>query len=184
MKVIVGSKNPVKLAAVKRAFAACFPDEHIEYTGQATDSDVSEQPLSLKETVQGAVNRAKNARANDADYCVGLEGGIFFEEVGGSEQGIELSWACVLDCQSGRYQVASGPGFPVLPAVLQHIRNGENLSDAMEIEYNIHGAGADKGYVGWLSDNIIDREDTCYEATCLALSAILKEEKYEPLHTT
>jgi inosine/xanthosine triphosphatase len=180
MKVIIGSKNPVKIAAVKRAFTTCFPNEDIQYVDQETASGVADQPLTLEETMQGAINRAKNASNNDASYSVGLEGGIFFQKVGGREEGIELSWACVLDCQTGRYQLASGPGFPVLPSILQHIHAGENLSDALEIEYKLVNAGAAKGYVGWLSDNIIDREDTCYEATCLALSAIVKEEKYEP----
>jgi non-canonical (house-cleaning) NTP pyrophosphatase len=61
-KIIVASKNPVKIAAALAGFQRMFPD--ITYTthGISVPSGVPEQPLSDAETLQGALNRAKNAR--------------------------------------------------------------------------------------------------------------------------
>ncbi len=59
MKVIVGSENKVKVRAVREAFEERFPGAVVE--GKSVDSGVSEQPLSLEETIEGAINRAKRA---------------------------------------------------------------------------------------------------------------------------
>lgn len=56
-KIIVASKNPVKVHAVEQAFGKMFPDEIFEIEGVSVLSGVSEQPLSNEETYTGAMNR-------------------------------------------------------------------------------------------------------------------------------
>jgi inosine/xanthosine triphosphatase len=177
MKVIVGSKNPVKLACSARAFSTVFPDENIEIEALETNSGVSEQPLDIEETIKGAVNRARNACRSDADFSVGIEGGLSFHEINGHEYGVEISWVCVYDCRTGVSEIASAQGFPVFPRVLKHIHDGEALSDAMAKEFEIDNIGQKNGYIGWLSNDIITRESSNYDALVLALSSLIKEER-------
>ncbi len=55
MKVLVGSRNPVKVEATKEAFSQYF--DVVEVDGIAVASNVSNQPIE-DETFEGAENRA------------------------------------------------------------------------------------------------------------------------------
>ncbi len=75
MKIIVGSKNPSKIEAVKEILME-YPDfKDSEVVGIEASSDVSDQPKSLDETIKGAINRAKNC-FNDCKFSIGLESGL------------------------------------------------------------------------------------------------------------
>lgn len=177
MKVIVASKNPVKVACTKQAFEMCFPDKKIGYTLVEASSDVSEQPMGQEETVRGAINRARNASSTEADFSVGIEGGVsFLQADDGRQHDIEICWVCVYDCKSEKYEIASSPGFPVLPNIVERLHKGQNLSEAMESEYGLKDLGKKNGYIGWLTNDAITRQDSNYEAVLLALSALVKEE--------
>lgn len=78
MNVIIASKNPIKISCVQDAFGRMFPNEVFEFQGIDASSDVSDQPMSENETIAGAKNRVLNAKKShpDADYWVGIEGGI------------------------------------------------------------------------------------------------------------
>lgn len=58
-QIFVGSTNPVKIKAAKRAAAGQWPE--VEVTGFDVSSGISDQPFSDQETRQGAVNRAQAA---------------------------------------------------------------------------------------------------------------------------
>ena len=74
-KVIIASKNPVKINATKKAFEDVFTNR-FEFEGVSADSLVSDQPKSDKETLEGATNRLKNIQHLEADYFVSIEGGV------------------------------------------------------------------------------------------------------------
>ena len=57
LRVIVGSKNPVKINAAKHVFSLYFPEYIIECKGEHAPSDVPDQPLGEDETRIGAENR-------------------------------------------------------------------------------------------------------------------------------
>ena len=59
MKVIVGSKNPVKLNATRNVLERIY--SNIEVSSVDVDSEVPDQPFGLDQTIKGAINRAKNA---------------------------------------------------------------------------------------------------------------------------
>jgi len=77
MKVYVGSKNRVKIEAVKSAFSKFF-EKDVEVIGVSVDNGVGKQPYD-EQTWKGAINRAKNAMKEyrDGDFWVGIESGIF-----------------------------------------------------------------------------------------------------------
>ena len=74
MKVAVGSKNPVKINAVRNVLLNIYFEVNV--TGVDVDSEVPPQPFGKDETIQGAVNRAKNAYSNDFDLSIGIESGL------------------------------------------------------------------------------------------------------------
>ena len=68
-KVIIASKNPVKINATKKAFEEVFND-HFEFEGVSADSLVSDQPMSNEETLKGATNRLDNIQNLKANFFV------------------------------------------------------------------------------------------------------------------
>jgi len=58
MKVAVGSINPAKIKAVAMAFTKVWPKEKWEFFGIDATSGVSHQPMSDKESIRGAKQRA------------------------------------------------------------------------------------------------------------------------------
>jgi inosine/xanthosine triphosphatase len=75
MKIIVGSKNPSKVEAVKEILNDYNDFSKAEVIGLEVSSGVDNQPKSLDETIKGAMNRAK-ACFIDCDYSIGLESGL------------------------------------------------------------------------------------------------------------
>ena len=75
LTVLVGSKNPTKVNAVKDAFFEVFPEQFFSIKGIKVESHVSDQPMSNEETFNGATNRVMNMENNDGDFYVGIEGG-------------------------------------------------------------------------------------------------------------
>ena len=90
MKIIIASKNPIKISATKLAFEQVFPNETFQFEGVSISSDVNDQPMSNNETLKGAINRSNNAKLEcmDADYWIGIEGGV---EKKGSEMQV-FAW--------------------------------------------------------------------------------------------
>ena len=76
MKILVASKNPIKIESTKNSFLKFYKDISIE--GVESKSGVSSQPLSKEETLLGAKNRVDGimAQHKDYDYYVGIEGGV------------------------------------------------------------------------------------------------------------
>ena len=76
MKIIVDSKNKTKIAAVTEA-VALYPNIFInpEITGLDTGVDLYGHPKNIKETADGAMDRARKAFM-DCDYGFGIEGGL------------------------------------------------------------------------------------------------------------
>ena len=59
--IVVASHNPVKIQAAVHGFQRMFPDEEFTVQNVSVPSGVSRQPLSNAETLQGALNRARQA---------------------------------------------------------------------------------------------------------------------------
>ncbi|MDX1461370.1 MAG: inosine/xanthosine triphosphatase, partial [Xanthomonadales bacterium] len=78
MKVIVTSKNPVKIRAVERAFSETLDPQVLDIVPVSVPSGVSDQPRSDTETRRGALNRVSAGQRvePDADDWVGMEGGL------------------------------------------------------------------------------------------------------------
>ncbi|MHA2308061.1 MAG: DUF84 family protein, partial [Candidatus Heimdallarchaeaceae archaeon] len=74
MKILVCSKNPVKIKAVEEAFYSYFKRSELISLDLNQYSGVYKQPITSKETLESAVNRIEIARnKEESDYYVSLE---------------------------------------------------------------------------------------------------------------
>ena len=164
-KIIIASKNPVKINSVKSGFVKMFPGELFEFEGLTFPSGVSDQPLTNEETLQGAVNRAENAFNSipAADYWVGIEGGI---EVINSEMEA-FAWVVIKD-KTATGKARTGTFF-LPPKVVSLINEGKELGEADDIVFGHSNSKQDMGAVGILTHNLIDRTQYYSEAVILAL---------------
>jgi len=164
-KVIIASQNPVKINAVKIGFGRMFPNEKFKFKGVLVSSDVSDQPISDRETMVGALNRANNAYKiiKDADYWVGIEGGI---EKSDGEMGV-FAWVVI---KSNDISGKAKTGTFFLPKkVVELVNEGKELGDADDIVFGRTNSKQKNGAVGMLTKDVVDRTGYYVEAVILAL---------------
>jgi len=164
-EIIIASKNPVKAQATLNGFRRMFPDRKFNIEMISVPSDVSDQPRSNEETLQGAFNRANNAAAlaPGADFWVGIEGGV---EVEGNEV-TAFAWIYIKSrsiCGKSRTGTFFLPK-PVAGLVLQ----GKELGEADDIVFNRTNSKQDNGAIGILTGNVVDRIGLYEHAVILAL---------------
>jgi inosine/xanthosine triphosphatase len=75
MKISIGTLSPVKVKAIVNTLASYPLFKGCVTRSFKVDSGVSDQPVSLKETIKGAKNRAKKV-FNNCDYSFGIESGL------------------------------------------------------------------------------------------------------------
>jgi inosine/xanthosine triphosphatase len=172
MKIIVASENPVKLNAVEKGFKAFYPDVVIESI--LAGSGVSDQPLTDRETLIGARNRATEARKkiHDADFWVGIEGGVQAEENG------LAAFAWIVIYGAGKKGEARTATF-MLPQKVGHlVAGGLELGAANDLVFRESNSKRKNGAVGLLTHNTIDRTELYRQAVVLALIPFLNSELY------
>jgi len=177
MRIIVGSQNPAKLEAVSVAFASFFPEVSFDVQPVIASSGVSPQPMNDAETLLGATNRAKAARAlePDADFWLGIEGGLQ-PAPGEPESYLSYCWVVVLGRrQAGRARSAS---YELPKAICDLIRQGMELGDADDLIFGVSGSKRDSGGVGLLTDGRVTRSHFYAEAVKLALIPFVKPDLF------
>ncbi len=173
-KVIVASKNPVKINAVSNAFEKMFSVEGFKVEGISVKSGVNEQPQNDSETFQGALNRVENvSKADGADFWVGVEGGIEEED---SEMGV-FAWV-VVKARNGKLGKGRAGTFFLPPKVAELIKQGKELGEADDIVFGRINSKQENGTVGILTSNVIDRTKYYTEAVVLALIPFKNERLY------
>ncbi len=163
-KVVVASKNPVKVSAVKHGFEKMFPNESFEFVEASVKSGVADQPSSDEETLAGATNRVDNASKEiNADFYVGLEGGV--EQVGKDMEA--FAWVVVKSAQ--KYGKSKTGTFFLPKEVVSLIKQGKELGEADDIVFRRSNSKQQNGAVGILTGDVIDRTKYYTEAVVLAL---------------
>ncbi|MGB5245644.1 MAG: inosine/xanthosine triphosphatase [Woeseia sp.] len=170
MIVVVASKNPVKINAVRAAFAMQFPDEALQLNGISAASGVSDQPVGDDETRRGARNRVADAQrlVPEADYWVGLEGGI------DTIDGVLQAFAWMIVCNaSGRVGMARSATLPLPPAIKRLVDSGMELGDANDKVFATVNSKQEGGAFGLLTDGRYTREGIYTQTIVLALVPLL-----------
>lgn len=175
-KVIVGSKNPVKIESVKEGFSNFFKD--VEVIGVEVDSGVPDQPNN-DEIYEGAKNRALELkRINDeqdlnGDFFVGIEGGI--TEIHSKWCNFAVTY--IMDNKK-RIGFGSSPHFELPGTVTDELLNGGELGPVMDKltgDFNIKQKG---GAIGFFTKNVFSRKDFCVFGVITALVPFVNEELY------
>ncbi|WP_222920028.1 inosine/xanthosine triphosphatase [Natrinema sp. SYSU A 869] len=157
MELAVGSTNPVKIDAVERTLERYEPT----VTAVDVDSGVAEQPWSIEETVTGAENRARQALAvTDADYGVGLEGGV--ARLDGTPGLFLIMWGAVTD--GNRLECGGGPTLRLPDGVAERVDDGAELGPVMDDLLGTEAIAEAEGAAGVLTDGLTNRTRALGEA--------------------
>ncbi len=179
MKINVGSKNQTKIIAVQEAvflYPSLFPGPEI--TGIDVNIDLFGHPKALKETIEGAISRAKNAFVN-CSYSFGLEGGLM--EVPFSKSGFMEVGACAVYDGKEIY-LGLSPAFEWPLKVTDLIL--ENKADASQAFRQLGLTSHEKlgavsgGIIGLLTDGKLTREDYTKYSILMALIRLEKKDIY------
>ncbi len=174
MKVLVGSKNPTKIAAVQDVFARCFGA--CEVVAIEVPSGVAGQPIGMEETFAGAENRARGlARLNveqrlAADYCVGIEGGVV--QLHG--RWFAFGVVCIADAQM-RLGFGVTSHFELPGNVAAPLANGVELGAVIDDLSGLRDTRLAGGAIGYLSRGQLDRRGLAGQGVFMALLPFLNE---------
>jgi inosine/xanthosine triphosphatase len=166
--IAVGSTNPVKLDAVREGFTASGRFGTVEISARNVASSVREQPLSLDETLRGAIARARSAFA-ECDLSVGIEDGLF--EVPYTQSGYMNACACVI-FDGKREHVGLASAFEYPAEVMRFvIEEGLDITQAFVKAGLSNNArlGAAEGAIGVLTRGRLTRRDYARQAVDMAL---------------
>lgn len=152
----VGSQNPAKIRAVEKL----IDTEQLGAAVESVDvpSGVGEQPMSDKETMTGAINRAKRVlEKSDVTFGVGLEGGIM--EIEGET--FICNWGALVD-RSGRLFTGSGARFKLPDLLVIGIKQGRELGDVIDDYTQKLNVKKNEGTVGILTQGLVTRDEMFY----------------------
>jgi|SRR3989344_1733011 len=174
-KIIVASKNPVKINATLNGFQKMFPAETFEIDGVSVPSGVGDQPKNDAEIFQGSWNRANNASEAviGADFWVGIEGGV--EEKDNDTE--SFAWI-IIKGRNGKFGKGRTGTFFLPPKVAELIEQGKELGEADDIVFQRKNSKQENGAVGILTGDVINRTKFYIEAVVLALIPFKNEELY------
>lgn len=175
-KILVGSKNPVKISSVETAFLKYF--DKVEVTGFDVDSRVSAQPVN-EETFEGAKNRAlalllknRNEILN-ADYFVGIEGGI----IKTYNKWFAFGGICIID-KEGKTGFGTSPHFELPQKIVDELLKGIELGDVMDKIQNELNTKQKHGAIGFFTNGVMSRTELYVPGLITALIPFLHKELF------
>jgi inosine/xanthosine triphosphatase len=168
MQISIGSKNPAKIGAVEEYFIKICKLENVQVSSLAIDSGVSKQPMTLEETITGAMNRSTRAYNNVFTISIGIEGGIMpvKEALSGYMNVCAVS---IFDGNSNFIGLSSAFEHPI--SVIDLILNkNEEVSNAYQLAglYESNNIGKGIGAIGFMTNGQIDRKEYCIQALTTA----------------
>ena len=166
-RVIVASQNPVKVQSTRTGFSDLFPNIDWDVQGFSIPSGVSDQPMSDEETLEGATNRAMNAKKQypQAHFWVGIEGGCAIQD----QQMWVFAWVVV--CSRGRVSKAKTSMFSLPDNISKLVQEGFELGVATDMIFGKENTKHSQGVVGMLSKGLIDRTQYYAQPMILALTS-------------
>ncbi len=157
MKVLVGSKNPVKLKAVEEAFLKYF--NNVSVLGLEVPSGVSNQPID-NEVFLGAENRAinlKNKNDNEninADFFVGIEGGI--AKI--NSRWFAFGGMCIIN-KEDKKGFGSSAHFELPSSIINRLLAGEELGAVMDEMLQTENSKQKGGAISFFTNGVMDRKE-------------------------
>jgi inosine/xanthosine triphosphatase len=174
MLAVVGSRNPVKIAAA-RAVLSRVHGERVRVEACPVETGISDQPWGDEETLRGALNRARAAlRVDGASLGIGLEGGLV--EV--DRRLFTCAW-CAVAREDGAVGVGGGANLLLPPAVAEAVRAGAELGPAMDAFTGLEDTKHHEGAIGILTAGHLNRQSAYEHVLTLALARLLTPAFYD-----
>ncbi|MDO8556376.1 MAG: inosine/xanthosine triphosphatase [Nanoarchaeota archaeon] len=177
MHIVIASNNPNKIRAVQELLTEHSFFHPYSLTNVTVPSGVSNQPLSLEETVQGASNRARAAYKN-CEYSFGIESGIFRITYGTTTKHINVTACIIYDGTEDDLGLSSG--FELEPEITTPMyTEGIELDEAVQragLTTNLH-IGYAQGLIGIISRGKTNRKDYTKPAVEMAMFKLFKRKK-------
>lgn len=176
MKILVGSKNPVKIDAVRVALSNYF--DNIEVIGYEVESGVSTQPIG-EETFIGAKNRALNLKLlysknnKDAELFVGIEGGITKMY----DRWFAFGCMCIID-NNDNIGFGTSPHFELPISVVEKLLNGIELGTVMDEIQNAENTKQKNGAIGYFTNGVMNRKELYVEGLKVAIIPFINKDKF------
>ena len=168
MKINIGSKNKQKIEALAEMLKE-YPDlKDAEVVSKDSDSEVSDQPKSFKETVKGAMNRAENCFF-ECNYSFGLESGLM--SVPNSKSGyMDVTVCAIYDGEDFHLGLSSAFEYPkvVMDFILKEDLDASRAFYEAGLTKDTY-IGYSEGIIGVLTKGRLDRKEYTKQAIRTAL---------------
>ncbi|PKG98324.1 inosine/xanthosine triphosphatase [Paraglaciecola sp. MB-3u-78] len=173
IKIIVGSKNPVKISAAQKAICDVLSLKEVECVGINAPSSVAEQPMTTEETKLGAINRIEYCQQHtQADFYVAIEGGVDSFEYG------PATFAFVAIANKTHMSIGRSCNLPLPPVIYQALKSGEELGHVMDRLFNTDNIKQKGGAIGLLTNGLATRESVYRQAILLAMAPFIHPDLY------
>lgn len=186
-RIAVGSTRRPKLNAMSDAASAitALLDRSIEMqvAGYEVESGVSDTPTSREELMRGAQQRAEAVQEKlrtdsaNADFYVGLEGGLDMTIENGHRRVFLESWAYVSDGTHGYFGCSGSIEIPE-PLAEEVLSRGTELGIAIDQYAGAVGIRDGQGAWGILTANLISRQDSFRLALLAAFAPFYNARMY------
>lgn len=173
INIIVGSKNPVKVNAVKGAIGNLFPEADVKCVGMHAPSGVPDQPMNSEETRIGAVNRVDYCKTHaQADFYVAMEGGVDKFDYG------VFTFAYVVIDNGEKQSIGRSAILPLPDSLYTSLEQGEELGTVMDELFGTTNVKQKGGAIGLLTNERETRESAYRQALTLAMAPFLHPGRY------
>lgn len=170
LRVAVGSANPVKVEAVRRAFSRFW---EVEVEGMEVDSEVPAEPFGIA-AVEGARNRARKVLSKlNADFGVGIEGGIF--HLFGRYYCAGFVW---VERSDGAYGTGTSGWFECPRSFLPELLSGVELGELMAELSGKAQIKREEGAIGFFTRGAVNRVDLYTHGVLMALTKFVAAERW------
>ncbi|SBS33888.1 Non-canonical purine NTP phosphatase [Marinomonas spartinae] len=186
IRIIIASKNPVKISAAYQAFNKAFPDHTIHCEEMSAPSGVADQPMTEAETRLGSENRAQfcyqqKSHQQDAnvmdentvDYFVAMEGGVDQFEEGAAT----FAYVTIL-AKTGKMVTNRSASLPLPHSIYTRLVSGEELGDVMDDLFGTVNIKQKGGAIGLFTNEAENRESIYTQALILCLAPFIHPEHF------
>lgn len=181
MKILLGSKNPSKINAVKMALEKLGFNEY-EIISCNAASNTASKPIGY-EIIRGAENRnltLKEYSFNNEieyDYLCSIEGGFSLDENG-------LPFVvtyCIVEDKCGKKSTGKSLGIRLTKTMFDYLKNGGSLNKIIEEMTQTENNKQALGIMGYLTDGLYNRESVDSEAVISSFIPFVYKEQREKM---
>jgi inosine/xanthosine triphosphatase len=173
LRILVGSRNPVKINAARSIFSLYYPAMTIDCQGVDAPSQVPDQPIGEDETRIGAENRVLYCQQyHQADFYVAMEGGAEQFSYG------PATFAFVVIANNQQRVIGRSSNLPLPLSLYNALLQGKELGDVMDNAFNTSNIKQQGGAIGLLTNHHATRESTYTQALTLAMAPFLHPALY------